>query len=474
MRDGVNAIVVEHQGHLRRVILNKRADVSELERLQRLSRELASVSNAIAFASATKGKRANESREQYSVVLDKMPSQPRAAVGTQRAIRSSSSIPELLSMIDLTAGEIHLSNNVDAADQDADRRRPGLGTTIGRKQSLMHSDEMHDTFFDLPSPGEQLAHRQSIGETMDAAKQTMAAKKSMPKKQSVSMDVRRTTTTKVPANVKQRVDDRPITTLMPASAQVSRLPRRAAQPRADDVPKTTSSTKAPPPVTAAAPLPMLVTKDPTVVDSSPSSDVARFETPPAATTAQPPEPTRAPPTFAPPTDATISSSAEEPSTSTAAPATSTPRALNNPPPSPQAHHSYFPNLLAFNPFHLRIPHPSRAGSSDNIDAGDTTTVNPLLAASKALAPPAIATQASPYHHAPEAPLNLFSAQRDDPSVRERAQIVRAAMRMEKRRAVQEAAAMEREARRARRESAAAVAGAAKAKAAGSGKKGWFG
>lgn len=142
LKDGVNAVVIEHQGHLQRVVLDTRTGVSEVERLQRLSRELASVSDAIAFASATKSRQKERSTPQYSVILDKMPTPPRPQNGIQqRAVRASSSIPELLSMINEAAGEIHLNNNSssnsnsndrDRPDQYVTHRRQDMAATVGR------------------------------------------------------------------------------------------------------------------------------------------------------------------------------------------------------------------------------------------------------------------------------------------------------------------------------------------------------
>lgn len=465
LRDGVNAVIVEHQGQLQRVILSPRQDASKLERLYQLSRELANVANTLAFTSAKRGNPAPVNPVQRSVVIDRDPLPPQTQ---QRTPRDNSSIPDLLSLIDQAAGEIRFNSN-KISDQFVNQRRQSLAAAVGREQSLMNSDEVHETLFDMPGPAEQIAHRQGMEEALDAARghmETAKKNQSAPdssKQQSAAGKPavgsnRPKTRERAALNVRQEAANR---TTLPSNQQATKPQSQTMQDKAMQTPSTVkdqSSSK------STRPIPAVITTRPTRKEPTPQTES------PNVSSAQnaPPAPSGVRPTI----------EVQQPAPVVPTP-TPTPRAL--PPATPQAqpeHHSYFHDLLAYNPFHRRTPQPPLPPdpTGDSFEA-----MNPLVAASKAAIPSPITKQPSPYRHAPAVPTDLFSAQHTDPGVREQAQMVRAAMRMERGKTVQEAAALEREARRLRRESlvgsaaaaAAPGAGAAQGKGKAPVKKGWL-
>ena len=378
-------------------------------------------------------------------------------------------------MIDQTAGEIFLDSNTNA-DRYVHHQRQSLATTVGRQQSLMHSDEMHGAVFDLPSPAQQVVHRQSIGEQLSAVRERMAAMKAAQvKAQSNSISNRSVPAARptVPIAREEIPEDAFIATV-PEPAAVSRFsnPEKSSETTSPAAMEHASSNIRSMPssshtnslVHSARGVPSIITTGPSTLDST-----SQLSGPPLAgtsqsTTTQPATPVDSPerapgPSVALPTE-------DQPASTPAA--TPTPRA----PDATSQHHSYFPNLLTFNPFHRRTPQGS-SSSSDHNDSGSEVPLNPLTAAAKAIAPLPITAQANPYHHSPTAPLGLYIAEHTDPAVQERAQVIRAAMQMERKKMLQEqAAALERETRRARRQSGAIATAAGKA--AGGMRKGWFG
>lgn len=479
LQQGLNAVVVEHEGHLRRVILNASSDTPQVERLRRLSLELASVAKAMAQASTARQQGLDREVPQHSVILDKQPSSSYAMPATERVGRTSSSISELLSMIDQAAGEIHLESQ-KSPTQYMTNRRQSLATTVGRGQSLVDNEELPMSLCDMPSPGQQSAHRQGMNAALKTAKQQMeSVKGSTPlERQSVPANLLQTT---MPSHVQtlKEADNSLVATPKPAPFVRKVQPALQSPSLSGEQPKTPPTYEPTTSAKASGSVPTLATTQPA---SSGRPSVASvepaFERPPAARITLVAEPLPAngePPETDDPTKAAI----KQPSLSIIQPMsatkqTPTPRALD----SASQTHSYFPNFLSFNPFHRRTPQPSTSSDlTANSTLGDSIeATNPLTAASKLATRPAITMQANPYRHAPTAPMDMYFAQHADPGVKEQAQVIRAAMRMEKSKAVQEAAAAERMARRFSRESAGpgGSGGGRKHEGAGDMKKGWFG
>lgn len=373
-------------------------------------------------------------------------------------------------MIDQAASEIHINSN-KISDHYVNNRRQSLASTFGRAQSLMYSDEMHDELFDLPSPGQQMAHRQGMDEAINAAQEKIAVIKTAPARERPRRSVPEVLTMAMSAKrhsveKKHIADPRVAVDAVESSTEENFPMKDSPPPKPDDQAKlpirssakhstTTPARKSF--TTSARPVPTVVTTRPSKASLPPGSYSGASDAPPSPTSsssASSPKPTTS-------QKLTRTSPTAPDKIPAAAPPIPTSRALE-----PSHSHSYFSDLLHFKPFHRRTPQPS---STDDPTADSTTAIDPLVAAAKAAVRPTITAHPSPYRHAPAAPQSLFFAEHVDAGVLDRAKEVKAAMRKEKVRAVQEAAAVvEREVRRARRESAGGGQGKVAAR------KGWFG
>lgn len=106
--DDLDAVIVEHKGSLRRVVTNARHGTPTTQTMQRLSRELAQVSSAIASAAVDHRPTTAPASQQptESAVVLKITRQ-------SRDVRTSS-VPELIDMIDQAASEIHRNSAAPA------------------------------------------------------------------------------------------------------------------------------------------------------------------------------------------------------------------------------------------------------------------------------------------------------------------------------------------------------------------------
>lgn len=450
LKEGLNAVVVEHRGRLRRIILNKRNNVPESECLQSFSQELSRASRAVALAIVHRQEQQAREIPQYSLIVDQAPTpatnEPAENDHSEPASRAGV-IPELLTLIAQTANDIRLDSHdsgprPEDADHFASHRRDNFGATFGRSQSLLYDGEMPKTLFNLPSSGEQAAHRQSLGETIETAQQTISAAgtRKRPSTEAKTLEhIAKAATAATSAS----------DTALPftPASKVSQLPpRRESRPRlataVSVTPNANTQTSKSAPVDT-----QLADHD---SETRLQEDIA-FTTPPAEASAALGQPDITTGKLA---STTNQGKVDQHQETVATPATLTPRAVKHTAEGPQPH-SYFPTFLTSNllPCRRRIPNPSSEAKSDNAHSsvGTTRSSTKVTASPAPSLPspskpvetaPSMPAVSSPYPHAPSAPLNLRFAQHEDPGIRERKEVVRAAMRME------------RETRKARRESGA--------------------
>jgi hypothetical protein len=151
--NGLEAVIVEHKGDLRRVLLNSRHGKPSLETMQRLSKELAKVSNEVALAGmlhTSSGQPSATAAQDHSVVLNES--------SMSHDVRDTS-VPELLDMIDQAANDIHV--NTGRVAEHYITRRQQLHAS---GNSLLSNSELDEVFDDRPRNSEALVARQSIGE----------------------------------------------------------------------------------------------------------------------------------------------------------------------------------------------------------------------------------------------------------------------------------------------------------------------
>ncbi len=411
--DGLNAVIFEQEGDLRRVVLNARHGRPTAETMQRLSKELAQVSDELLFACTRTIKAGTPVANDYAVVLDAPP----------RAHKPS--VPELLDLIDEAANDIH--THVGRVGEHY-VSRPDYGQ-MNRNSLLGHSD-FNAVMGHHPPAVQGLVDRQGIDEHYRALHERLADawRRESVKRSDATLAVPKAVPTRRP------VVNQAETTKAPApSGSKLAIPERTSPPR-------------------------IITTRPTLPQAGmKSAEVSPKQTPPP----------------------------EHPALHHAAELTQTPKLSGTfPKTPPPPHHSAFGFLNPFNrhptptpttkPTSPPTPSPPLIPQSPPTPA--TTRIRPADESPPATTPQPISAAATPYHHAPHTPLDLSHAAYSDPKVREQQQVIRAAMRMEKGRAVQEASsAMEREARRKRSlaQSPGQTGQASKATGAG-GRRGWFG
>ncbi|KAK3720180.1 hypothetical protein LTR37_004004 [Vermiconidia calcicola] len=424
--DGLDAIIVEHRGDLRRVVFNARHGKPTIQKMQRLSKELAQVSNSIAFTGIS---HAASATTPAAVVLD-----------SRRDIRMSS-VPELLDMIDEAADEIH-SGTGKIAEHYTSRRN------VAVRNSVLSSSEFDDVFGeDIAASGQQgLVERQSIDEQYRSLAGHLAGASKRKGK-----------------GLEFKDDDGGPASVVHAQAPALRKESSNVTLPTSGTPKVGTSK----PSKVDMPLPKTATPKP-FSPFTPDFMTPRTEVPQIVMT-RPTLPTLAryasslqPP---PPEKPSLHHPAELKEIPTPSAALPTPKIPPEAKPSQTAFS--FPN-----PFQSRLtpgprqqypttpsptlsPHQSFLAATTPVTP--TTTIppspspqfGPPLEPNPTTAPESKAMLAipNPYHHAPHTPLDIAHAAYADPKVREQQQVIRAAMRMEKNKAVQEAAAVEREVRR---------------------------
>ena len=448
--DGLDAVIVEHRGDLRRVVLNARHGEPTLDTMQRLSSELAKVSHSIAFAGAVPTSVVKHAHSNNLPVMLEAISEPRDT--------SKHSVPELLDMIDQAANEIHTSTG-KIAEHYVGRRDFGAED----RHSLLSGSEFDEVVHDDEWPSHGLVSRQSIDEQYRTLHEMLS--NAQPK--STCQQAAKGTS----------VDQEQVNTVKPMATGDAKPPvfTQPAQP----VNKPSSN------------IPKILTTQPTLPATAPlkSQDVSPTQTPPPVHPALHHAPE-------------LSDAVKKPS--------ATPSTVKTPSNPTTHHHSLFSNLL--NPFHhtkpSQPPTPKPPSAANNptptlpsTPAAPAAPPTPLREDSpSATTPQPISTHPNPYHHAPHTPLDAAHAAYTDPKVREQQQVIRAAMRMERdnskrlQDAASAAAAVEREARRrslggrgrggapasapvaastAASTAAPAASPAAKSSAAVRGRMGWF-
>ena len=393
--DGLDAVIVEHRGDLRQVVVNSRHGAPTIETMQHLSRELARVSDSVAFARvghqrpATDQPDSSKERESGTMVSDAATPRPRDTR------RTSSSVPELLAMIGQAASEIR-SNSGKIGNRYVSRR--DFATSQDR-HSLLSSEEFERLVLgdkDGARPEQRLVERQVVDEHYRDLHERLT-NASSSRESSIRAE---------------RGAAAPVTPQSSASGTRSIYESALATPSARALP--TNQRRSMPAITRTkAPVP-------------PSS---------AAEEHKIPSPFQTPPPEWP----TLHHFAERSDlpTSEVDPIPTFPRPKVA---AQESHHrSWFSHCGR-----RRTPHaaPAQAQNQPSTSLGQ-----------QALAPePPVPITAlpNPYHHAPTVPLDINYAAWVDDKVREQQQVIRAAMRMQKNRTPQEAAAaVERETRRMR-------------------------
>ena len=414
--DGLDAVIVEHDGDLRRVVINARHGNPTIDTMQRLSRELAKVSSSIAFvgvrSEAATPVATHENRD-CTVVMD----------STTRAQGARmSSVPELLDMIDQAANEIHLSTGKIAEHYTSRRDVPHEDWN-----SLLSGSEFDDVLGHDASPAHGLVSRQSRDDQYRVLQGHLSngvRKNSIQSAKSAASSIQQQPPSSQPPS---RLDTVPPKST-PQALQSARL--------SSNVPRI---------LTTKPTMPLSVTKTPQV---SPS------QTPP-------------------PAHPSVHHAAElsNPPFSTKPGASPTPKIQEF------QHHGLFSTFL--NPFHHQSSSPAKTGATQPPSKNPASTTSlynstptsplpnptpttpdppptapvPLRHDSPDLPPdaptPAIKALPNPYHHAPHVPASLNQAAYADPKLREQQQVIRAAMRMQKDKGLEAASAVEREVRRKR-------------------------
>ena len=449
--DGLDAVIVEHHGDLRRVVLNSRHGEPTIDTMQRLSSELARVSHSIAFTGAAPTSVIKHAHSKNLPVMLEAISDPKDT--------KTHSVPELLDMIDQAANEIHTSTG-KIAEHYVSRRDFGMDD----RHSLLSGSEFEDVVHEDQWPNQGLVGRQSIDEQYRTLHEMLSNAQSEGTGQPA---------TKTATVVQEQVNTAKPTTTGDTKPPTSPQPAQSASKPTDDIPK-------------------ILTTKPTLPPTAPqkSQDVFPAQTPPPEHPSLHHTPE-------------LSDAMEKPS--------ATPSTTTLPKPSPTHHHNLFSNLL--NPFHhtkasqpatpTRLTPANNPTPAEPIPAMQTPAqpTQPTVAPTPtdppapprqdspaSTTPQPITTHPNPYHHAPHTPSDAAHAAYPDPKVREQQAVIRAAMRMEREMSVQNAAAVaaavEREGRRrslAERGRGVtgveggkgAPAAASGASAAVKGRRGWF-
>ncbi|KAK3711728.1 hypothetical protein LTR37_009505 [Vermiconidia calcicola] len=471
--DDLDAVIVEHRGDLRRVVLNARHGKPTIQKMQRLSKELAQVSNSIAFTGISHASASTPAAGERAVVLD-----------SRRDIRISS-VPVLLDMIDEAADEIHLGTG-KIAERYTSRR------DVAARNSVLSSSDFDSVFGeDVAASGQQgLVERQSIDEQYRSlaghlagaskgkgkglefkddnsgpasvvhAQASALGKESMMKAANVTLPtsgtpkVRTSKPSKMEMPLPKNATPKPFSPSTPdfmtprtevpqivmTRPTLPTLARYASlsQPPAPEKPSLhyPAELKDVPTPSAALPTPKIPP------EAKPSQTAFSFQNPFQRHLTPGPKqqyPTTPSPTSSPHQSVLAATPTPTPSPQTEPPLEQNPTTapeskamLAIPNPYHHAPSSRHQSLQAAAP-KTAAPSPPAPGTESPLEPNPTTAPE-----SKAMLP-----IPNPYHHAPHTPLDIAQAAYADPKVREQQQV----RRMEKNKAVQEAAAMEREVRR---------------------------
>lgn len=397
--EGLDAIIVENKGELRRVVVNARKGQPTIETMQRLSQELAKVSNSIAFASVhqpSAGTANKHQTNQCAVLVDS---------GSTVQNTRLSSVPELLDMIDQAANEIHL--NTGKLTEHYVRRRDVTGAD---RHSLLSSTEFDDVMNGSPSPTQGLVSRQSMDEQYRNLHEHLmnAARKNLIKSANVE-----------PPGGRQPQQDT-------SKANGQQLAQLSSKPATMD--KQGNG------------VPSIIRTRPTLQRVEPkANDISPVQTPP-------PEQ---------PSIHHATELADLPAAS--APSSPTPKVQEA-----IKHHNPFHSWLNpfyhhnLKPVPAESPKQSQPASPlsptptppSSFFAGFPTRTNPELPTPTPSVPD-ITSHPNPYHHSPAAPPRLNYGEWASQKAREHQQVIKDAIRMKNNNAVQEASAVERELRRQR-------------------------
>ena len=406
--DRFDAIIMEHRGELRRVVLNARHGKATMETMQRLSRELANVSNSIAFVGVGDSHgfvNRNQGLRESAILVE-------AKSMRGRDVRTSS-VSDLLDMIDQAASDIHL--NTGRLAERYVSRRDFAGED---RQSLFEHEDVGNVFQGHASPKQGgLVDRQNINEQYRDVHEHL---------------VNGLSRTTVPAAQATK----------PAAPLPSKAEQKAKAPGASQIPMPSNPAT---PIKPSPNVPTIIKTKLTLPQAkSSATDTSPLETPPpehpslhhAAELSNLPVSAKPTPDFE---KAKQSQGYHLPGFWDLFHSAQTPKAASAP-------HEQKPS-----PFNTASKRPqSLAAPSAPPILKPHIPLSPLQTPALPSGPNNITSHANPYHHAPTAPLDYNKAAWSDPKaheMREHRQAIRAAMRIEKNKAVQEAAAVEREVRR---------------------------
>ena len=358
LADGLDAVIFEHGGELERVVLSRKIAKPTVEAMQRLSRDLLSVSHTLAFNGISNQPSVsvtNTARER-AVILDFSPTAGRE--------RRRHDVPELLGLIDSAVVDMRSHDNHERTN---DTHLLPAGSKLAKKaskQSLLESDEQAAFLAeDLPSPDEKVVPQHRFHDERKMQRPADASAQDVGNPGPVARTLDRTR---------------------------ARAPKNAAAREDSSVPAITKTQPSDSP--AAAPIP----KHTTPVIPSPTAPLHSGH--PTNPTATPNNPTSTP----------------------AVPATTTPATTAQTPSQPTTTKPFMCTSISdlLHPFTTPI----------------LNTLDPLKHAAQAavkpseLALPPIATNPTPYHHAPATPRDLYVARWADKQVQETQRLVREAVK----------------------------------------------
>lgn len=390
---GLSAIVIEHKGNLRRVVLNSQRRQNVHETMQKLSHELAMVAHRLAFANH-KDRESTYHQDDVCAVLSDLNANSRH--------NRLSSVPELLDMIDQAADEIHV---------DAGRISDYYGNARDHTDTD-HESSSSELFDDVPTPGVlqgyDLRDNRSIVRPLQRQSPRYEA---TPQLQQVAVP----TLTKAGESHFAKP---------PASATSKAQPDNA--------------------------VPSLITTEPTMSFTDPGATPAAPETKPDIPTGAVPQPSV--PEIPP-----LSYGTELSDMPTLADITTPEIPKLEPDHHHHGYNPFHSFLNPFHHHKPKADStPVMPAASSPVTAlgcnatpQPQTTSTPLDTPVTPQPPPAVSTVAKPYHHAPGTPPDLSFAQYADEGVKQQQQHIKAAMRMGKERTAQEASAVERDGRRGR-------------------------
>ena len=170
--DGLQAIVIERDGDLERVVLDAKHDAASTAVMQRLSKNLAQVSQQLASTHHQDGvpQKITADAGNRVAVLDL--SNDLADVD-QLSVASEASIPELLDLIDRAATDIRFTTGRISARRNGQSRAQRSSARHTQRSSFLASEDAQVVDYRVPTPGQRMVHRQSVDREYEVIKQRM-------------------------------------------------------------------------------------------------------------------------------------------------------------------------------------------------------------------------------------------------------------------------------------------------------------